>query len=297
MALFARRVNNYDLYANHAWYVPGVGGMFGLLGWFLVGNLLGSLVTFILGLFVPADIVMQYGSLIAYPIAFIPAMMYVAVQSRNRSMDSEGFALDSSHFAPLGGFAAALLVMLGTFAAAFATDAISSAMPPMPEWLESLMQTMTGGELWVDFLLVSIMAPLFEEWLCRGMVLRGLLNSGKVKPLWAIVISAVFFAVIHMNPWQAIPAFILGALFGYVYYKTGSLRLTMLMHFTNNTLALAAGHIWPDVETWKDIAGSYYWLFFVLALVVVGLVLLAFSKIEKNNPAGNCDRVPAVFSE
>ena len=32
MQLFARKVNNYDLYANHAWYAPGVKGMFGLFG-------------------------------------------------------------------------------------------------------------------------------------------------------------------------------------------------------------------------------------------------------------------------
>ena len=31
MNLFARKVNNYSLYASHAWYVPGVKGMFGLL--------------------------------------------------------------------------------------------------------------------------------------------------------------------------------------------------------------------------------------------------------------------------
>ena len=41
------------------------------------------------------------------------------------------------------------------------------------------------------------------------MVLRGLLGH-KVKPVWAIVISAAFFAIIHLNPWQAIPAFLLG---------------------------------------------------------------------------------------
>ena len=38
-----RKVNNFDLYANHSWYVPGVKGMFVLLGWFLLGNLLASL--------------------------------------------------------------------------------------------------------------------------------------------------------------------------------------------------------------------------------------------------------------
>ena len=115
----------------------------------LAGALLGNLSTLIFAAVAGAEESMEYSMLISYPLIFIPAMMYVAVQSRNRCMDSEGFALDSSHFAPLGGFAAALLVMLGTFAAAYATDAISSAMPPMPEWLESLMQTMTGGELWV----------------------------------------------------------------------------------------------------------------------------------------------------
>jgi len=75
MALFARKVNNYDLYAGHAWYVPGVGGMFGLLGWFLIGNLLGSLVVLLLRAFVPADVVATYSALIVYPLSFLPAMI------------------------------------------------------------------------------------------------------------------------------------------------------------------------------------------------------------------------------
>ena len=167
----------------------------------------------------------------------------------------------------------------------------------MPDWLKSLMESMTTGNLWVNFLLVSIMAPLFEEWLCRGMVLRGLLNSGGMRPFWAIVISAAFFALIHMNPWQAIPAFLLGCLFGYVYYRTGSLKLTMLMHFTNNTIALVCANIWPEAETWTDIIGSLYWICFALALIVLALVVPAFRRIRLQSPAGNCDAVPAVFSE
>lgn len=69
-----------------------------------------------------------------------------------------------------------------------------------------------------------------------------------IKPVWAIFWSAVFFAFIHLNPWQAVPAFILGCLFGYVYYKTGSLKLTMLMHFTNNTFSL----IFSNIDKFKD---------------------------------------------
>jgi len=167
----------------------------------------------------------------------------------------------------------------------------------MPDWLEETLGGLTGGNFWLNFLCVSIFAPFFEEWLCRGMVLRGLLGR-RVKPVWAIVISALFFAVIHMNPWQAIPAFILGLLFGYVYYRTGSLKLTMLMHFTNNTFALIIGHIesLSDYETWQDLLGQMYWIYFGVAVLIIALVVLAFKKVPLNRSYGNCDVVPPIFS-
>ena len=122
MALFARRVNNFDLYANHAWYVPGVSGMFGLLGWFLLGNLLGSLVTFILGRFLPSNVVMEYGSLIAYPIAFIPAMMYAAGQSRKNMLFDPGYKLSSANFGPFKWWSIALITVVLSFATMISAD-------------------------------------------------------------------------------------------------------------------------------------------------------------------------------
>jgi hypothetical protein len=237
---------------------------------------------------------LEYATLIAYPLQFLPAMLYVGYKSRKNSFDSKGFALDSNNFAPVGGALGALFVVLGTLSAAFATDAINSIMPPMPAWLENALKSMTTGSFWVNFICVSIMAPFFEEWLCRGLILRGLLYRSKLKPVWAIVISAAIFALIHMNPWQAIPAFILGVLFGYVYYKTGSLKLTMLMHFANNTMSLVAAQIpaLKDADNWVDILGKErYWLYFVLALVVLGLVILAFERIKPKSPQGSCDEV------
>lgn len=292
-----RHRGNFNTFSAHAWYVPGVGGMLVLLALLLAGVALGGIVTMIFTAAMGQEAANEYAMLIAYPLQFLPAMLFAAIRSRDRSFDSGGFALDSNRFAPLKGWICALLAMAGTFAAAFASDALTSALPPMPDWLKSLMESMTTGNLWVNFLLVSIMAPLFEEWLCRGMVLRGLLNSGGMRPFWAIVVSAAFFALIHMNPWQAIPAFLLGCLFGYVYYRTGSLKLTMLMHFTNNTIALVCANIWPEAETWTDIIGSLYWICFALALIVLALVVLAFRRIRLQSPAGNCDAVPAVFSE
>ena len=280
-----RAHGNFNVLANYAWYIPGVSDMFILLAWLIAGTFLGSLATFLFTLAAGSDAAMKYGMLVAYPLLFIPAMMFVANKSRANSLETTGLALDNSNFAPVGGFLCAILAMLGTFAASFAADAAGLVLPPMPERLEKIMESMTGGVLWVNILCVSIMAPFFEEWLCRGMILRGLLYKN-IKPVWAIVISALFFALIHANPWQGIPAFALGCLFGYVYYKTGSLRLTMLMHFTNNTVAVLVSKIpaLENVDSWPDLLGNRYWPYFILAIVIVGLVVLAFKKIsvEKN---------------
>ena len=156
-----------------------------------------------------------------------------------------------------------------------------------------------GDNVFINFLTVSVFAPFFEEWLCRGMVLRGLLSK-KIKPVWAILISAVFFGVIHLNPWQAVPAILLGLLFGYVYYKTGSLKLTMLMHFANNTFVLVLSHLTglEDAEEWQDILpGMQYWVVLGACILVLVLTVRAFSRIRPEQPEGNMDPVKPLFEE
>lgn len=277
-----------------SWYVPNVGGIFILLALMLLGALLGNIVSLMV------TIVSDSGGIdvmtvISYPVMFLPALIFAWAKSRNGRMWSQGYSLDANHFKPLGGGLAALLVIVGTVALGFTCDAVSSLMPDMPAMLKDTLEAMTSGNVWLNFLSVSIMAPLFEEWLCRGMILRGLLVKG-TKPAWAIAVSAFLFAFIHLNPWQAIPAFLLGLLFGYVYYRTGSLKLTMLMHFTNNTLALVISQtgVFGDADSWMQVLGGKYWIFCALSLILVGLVLLAFRKVESGNGYGNFDTLPPL---
>ena len=291
---------NYGFYEKFSWYVPGVADMFILLAWLLVGTLLGTLLTLPFLSILGKEAGSEYAMLVSYPLMFIPPMIYASVKSRNNSMTRRGLKLDNAHFSPLGGALCALLVMAGTLAASYCSDAILSVMPEMPAWLEDALKSLTTGDsLFLNFLLVSIFAPFFEEWLCRGMILRGLLGN-KVKPAWAIVISAVFFAFIHLNPWQAVPAFLLGCLFGYVYYKTGSLRLTMLMHFTNNTFALVMSNVdsLKDVESLSEVLGSQlYWIIFAACVLLIVLIVRAFRRIPLEQPEGNMDPVKPLFEE
>ncbi len=293
-----KRVRNYKFFDNYSWYVPGVKEIFILLSMLLLGALLGNVVTILFTALSGAAAGAEYAMLISYPVMFIPAMVYAGAKSRSRSFTEGGLKLDNNNFKPLGGALCALLAVVGTAAASFCTDPISRILPPMPDWLEEMLESMTQGDLLLNFMCVSIFAPFFEEWLCRGMVLRGLLGN-KMKPVWAIVISALFFALIHLNPWQAVPAFIFGCLFGYVYYKTGSLRLTMLMHFTNNTLSLVLSNVdsLKDADSWADLLpGAQYWILSLGCLVIAVLVVMAFKKV-KSTPEGGCESVPSLFAE
>ena len=274
---------SYDLFSSYNYYLPGIGGMFMLLAMFILGSLLGNLVTMGLQATLGADFAKQFGTVISYPVMFIPPMLYSSVKSRLNSYNTEEVLLDNK---VSGGTRLAIIVTVATMAAAFITEPVTALLPPMPEWLEKVMdQMLEGSPLWATLLSVSVFAPLFEEWLCRGMILRGLLT--KMKPATAIVISAAFFAILHMNPWQAIPAFCLGLLFGFVYYKTGSLKLTMLMHCVNNTMAVVLSKIpiLKEAETFMDVmnpwayAGAYICLAVALASAIV--ILSSYRKAQE----------------
>ena len=296
MAFFKKHKGraSYELFNNYSHYLPGLGGMMMLFLLFLLGSILGSLLsgafTLAMG---PSDLIASYSMLISYPVSFIPPLLYASAQSRRNEIFDTGYALDSNNFGSKGGIVIALTVSLATIAAAFVAEPAATILPDMPAYLEEALKSLTNGPLWASLLSVSIFAPLFEEWLCRGLVLRGLMN--KMNPAGAICISAAFFAILHMNPWQAIPAFILGLLFGYVYYRTGSLRLTMLMHCVNNTMATIFSRIpaFEDAETFMDVLAPWKYAGIYAACVVIlicAIVILRAIPV-KDQKMGNCDKV------
>ena len=288
---------SYALFTNYSHYLPGFGGMTGLFLLFLLGSLLGSLIS---GVFVlmmgSSESVMQYSMLIAYPVSFIPPLLYASAKSRRNEFFDKGYALDSNNFGARGGFAMAVIVSIATLAAAFVCEPVSVMLPDMPENLKKSLELLMDGPLWAALLSVSVFAPLFEEWLCRGLVLRGLMKN--MNPTGAILVSAAFFAILHMNPWQAIPAFLLGILFGYVYYRTGSLKLTMLMHCVNNTFSLLLSKIpgLEDIESFMDILSpwAYAGIYVACILMLASAVILITGIPVKDTKMGGCDEVDAL---
>lgn len=158
-----------------------------------------------------------------------------------------------------------------------------NSMLTTPEWFDALMkETALGGNLFWSVMTVCICAPLMEEFLCRGLILRGILENGG-SPAKAIFWSAVIFAILHMNPWQALPAFMLGLLFGWLYYRTRCIWIPVTLHIINNSLSTLLFHLFPDLpssSTIRDLIGNdqVYFPIFAISVAVLALSYFIISK-------------------
>ena len=134
------------------------------------------------------------------------------------------------------------------------------------------------------FLMVVVAAPVLEEILFRGIILDGYLKN--YKPINGILVSALLFALIHGNLAQGIGAFLLGFLFGWIYWKTKSIIACIFLHAVNNLLAFVSVMASSDdnldrtMRMWINHDGLY-WSFYVLCIgVAVGSVWFVQRKIS-----------------
>lgn len=140
-------------------------------------------------------------------------------------------------------------------------------LPEEPDVMETLLQMMQNP---VGILSVCLIGPLAEEVIFRGAIERRLLEKNW-NPWFAIVISALFFAVAHFNFAQGFTATIIGIFMGWVYYRTRSIWPTVVIHVVNNTTATVVALASP--ETMAD--ESYVPPLSVgIPLIIVGIILI-----------------------
>ena len=127
-------------------------------------------------------------------------------------------------------------------------------MPELPNVVEGEFD-MIMKDRW-GYFVVGLLAPLAEEMVFRGAILRSLLRW-KQNPWVGIAISALLFAVIHMNPAQMPHAFLIGLLLGWMYWRTDSIVPGVVYHWVNNTVAYVLFNLYPNPDlTLMDLFGS-----------------------------------------
>lgn len=135
------------------------------------------------------------------------------------------------------------------------------------------------------FVHTTILAPLFEEFWFRGLVLQSLRPYGNG---FAIFISAILFGLTHANLSQFFYATTVGIILGYVAVQTGSVITTTVMHAMFNGIAgitslLMANESVADYmvavslgqEAVKTPVVTFFlvWLILVIMLALVGFVM------------------------
>ena len=216
--------------------------------------------------------------LVSYILPLIPAFLYIYFSAPEAGhVTRQAVPLHDSNWGKANPLVAYPLLAIATIAMGFVSEPLSSWLP-MPEHIKAIFEKILSDSLWA-FLATVIAAPVLEEFLLRGIIERGLLHW--MSPWKAILWSAFFFAVIHLNPWQATGAFIAGILFGWIYWKTRSLVACIFVHMTNNGTAYLMQYIFPQLppdSTYKDLfntyAPGYYCIVFVIFAVLLAAILL-----------------------
>ena len=147
---------------------------------------------------------------------------------------------------------------------------LQELMPALPNFAEQEFD-MILKDRW-GYIIVGLLAPFAEELVFRGAVLRSLLRWNSNHWI-GIALSALLFAVIHMNPAQMPHAFLIGLLLGWMYWRTDSIVPGVVYHWVNNTVAYVLYNLYPDPDmTLLDLFGSQQRV--MMALVFSLLIFL-----------------------
>lgn len=114
----------------------------------------------------------------------------------------------------------------------------------------------------LNLLMIAVLPAISEELIFRGVfqkIFYGFFKSGHP----AIWLTAIIFSTLHFQFFGLIPRVILGLVFGYLYFWSGTLWLPVIAHFVNNAVPVLGEYIkgsdyvtsQPDVAFWEQAIG------------------------------------------
>ena len=148
----------------------------------------------------------------------------------------------------------------------------------LPDYMEQDFVDMAHNP--IGILVLCIIAPIAEEYLFRGLMMRKMLRWN-ISPWYAIIGSSIMFGLIHINPAQIPGAIIMGIVMAWMCYRTKSLIPGIIIHITNNTLCLI-----PE-ECYDTYIASTPMMEGGLSLVSIAVVILSIWLFNKKAVAAS----------
>lgn len=134
-------------------------------------------------------------------------------------------------------FPAIVLTIPFVFLASSLVYQVTVSLFPLSSYELAMFAYMDSGTLGMT-IAICILAPVLEEMLFRGIILRSFLQQYERWP--AIAGSAALFGFAHMNLYQYIGATIMGMFLGWLYERSRSLLPCIALHAVYNTLCVLA---------------------------------------------------------
>jgi membrane protease YdiL (CAAX protease family) len=159
-------------------------------------------------------------------------------------------------------------------------DRIASLLFTPPEHLDQLGYMLKFDSFNMAVFLmfgIVVLAPLGEEILFRGF-LQKFLEEHWQDVTRAVLVTSLFFAIIHLNPFWLIQIYMLGVILGFLAWRTGSIWASFILHAANNLVALLFtnyNQVLDDIYTWQGHVAPW------ILLIGGGCIYVGFNWLNK----------------
>jgi uncharacterized protein len=141
----------------------------------------------------------------------------------------------------------------------------------------AFLDVKSAGGFLVNILMIAILPAIGEELLFRG-VLQKLFGEWFRNIHVAIFFTAFIFGAVHMQFYGLLPRMMLGVIFGYFFYWSGSLWIPIFAHFLNNASVVLISFLSNQgvIKTDYENFGNTDNLLLILGSVLISAILLIF---------------------
>lgn len=144
---------------------------------------------------------------------------------------------------------------------------------------------------WILLLFSVIIGPVAEEFVFRGIFLKGLLSNPKYPKWLSIMEVSILFAIIHynlapqattlFNVFAVGNAFVLSLFISWLYYKTDNLGNVILVHIGANACALFFQYVFSEIQVQMQHGSEMFAILgIMLILISIGLFWAFNGKIK-----------------
>ena len=171
-----------------------------------------------------------------------------------------------------------------------AFESLEALMQQMEEMAgdltERMLQVDTLGGLLFNLVVIALIPAIGEELTFRSVIQQWLVKVVK-NPHVGIVLASAVFSFIHFQFYGFFPRMFLGMILGYLFYYSGSVWVSILMHFINNGSAVLIAYLEHKgiIETSAEEFGATDNVYLILAslLLTIGMVWLAWYLSKKKS--------------